>query len=64
MSQTALVYNALDAKDFEAVAAILWIWRRRTEPGLEYETVLKGLSFGVLGTEDDIDDGNPADPPG
>lgn len=63
MSQNALVYSALDAKDFEAIAAILWIWRRRGEPGLEFEAVLKGLSFGVLGTEDDIDEGPAADPP-
>lgn len=63
MSQTAIVVNALDAKDFEAIAAILWLWRRRTEPGLEYEAVLKGLSFGVLGTEDDAEDGSTADPP-
>lgn len=65
MSQNAIVYSALDAKDFESIAAILWIWRRRTEPGLEYEDVLKGLSFGVLATDDeDADDGSTASPPG
>jgi len=65
MSQNAIAYAALNDKDFEAIAAILWIWRRRTESGLEYDTVLKGLSFGVLGNADEVDvDGGTPDPPG
>ena len=64
MTQNQLVYLAVDQKDLEAVAAFLWLWRRRTEPGLKYEAVLKGLSFGAIGTEDDTDEGTPAaDPP-
>jgi hypothetical protein len=63
MSQNAIVFQALDAKDFESIAVLIWIWRRRTEPDLAYESVLKGLSFGVLGFDDDDDEGTTADPP-
>lgn len=62
MSQNAIVFQALNDKDFESIAALIWLSRRRTEPDLEYESVLKGLSFGVLGFDDD-DDGTTADPP-
>lgn len=64
MSQNQLVYLAVEEKDLEAMAALLWIWRRRSEPALKYLEVLKGLSFGVIGSADDVDvDGGTPDPP-
>lgn len=64
MQQGQLLALAVVEKDLEALAAILWIWRRRKEPKLEYEDVLKGLSFGVLGSDDTAAEEGAADPPG
>ena len=64
MTQNQLVYLAVEQADLEAIAAILWIWRRREDPKLEYLAVLKGLNFRLLqdpgaGEED----GGTPDPP-
>lgn len=48
MGQNQLVYLAVEQVDLEAVAGFLWIWRRRQEPDLKYEAVLKSLSFRSL----------------
>ena len=44
-SQFEVLRLALDEKDFEAIGALLWVWRRREEPDLTYETVLSGLTY-------------------
>ena len=43
--QTAAMHQALVVKEFNCIGAFLWIWRRRTEPELTYEDVLKGLKY-------------------
>ncbi len=55
-----VIEDAVDM-DFEAVAALLWIVRRRTEPGLVYDDVLRSLSLKAFHA-DGIEDGE-ADPP-
>ncbi len=65
MTQGELVQNAIVANDIEAVGAFLWLFRRREDPKLEYETVLRSLTFGVLDlATDDDEDTESADPPG
>lgn len=67
MGQNQLVYLAVEQVDLEAVAGFLWVWRRRQEPDLKYEDVLKGLTFRSLprkGEEDaPADAAGGADPP-
>jgi hypothetical protein len=43
--QTAVMRQALIAKEFDAIGALIWIVRRRAEAGLTYETVLRTLSY-------------------
>lgn len=47
--QSQVMGQALLANEFEPVAALLWIVRRRTEgKKLKYEQVLKGLTYRSL----------------
>lgn len=74
LTQRQIMYQALVVKDFDAIGALLWIMRRRTEPDLAYEDVLRGLTYlslrntagGLVNDEpgDDAGDAEPADPPG
>lgn len=45
LTQRQIMYQALVVKDFDAIAALLWIVRRRTEPSLSYDDVLRGLTY-------------------
>jgi hypothetical protein len=44
LTQQQLVTNAWFG-EFDALAAVIWVLRRRDEPTLSYEDVLKGLRF-------------------
>lgn len=59
--QTQVMAQAIYSTEFEAVAAFIWIVRRRTEPGLKYEDVLKTLSYNSLRRPDD-EESEPAPP--
>lgn len=48
LSQPVLLQAALLDKDLGAVAALLWVARRRTDPTLAYETVLGALSIRAM----------------
>lgn len=54
------VFQAAGEMDFEAIAALLWIVRRREEDGLTLDAVLKTLSFAAF--ENDDEDDEPVDP--
>ncbi len=62
MTQPALLTSALLEGDFEATAALVWLLRRRSEPTLEYEDVLRSLSYGST-TREVGPGGGDADPP-
>jgi hypothetical protein len=47
-TQVALLDAALVDKEFDAVAAFLWIVDRRSDPSLEYLTVLRRFNYGVV----------------
>lgn len=53
LSQAEIVAGALNPSDlnFDALAALLWVWRRRDEAALTYEDVLGSLSYGALAAE-------------
>lgn len=53
MLQSQVLQQALLAKEFDCIGALLWIWRRRTEPELTYETVLKGLRYRTFERNED-----------
>lgn len=57
--QSTVMSQALIAKEFDAIGALIWIWRRRNEPDLSFETVLKTLSYRTVKDAD----GEPSDPP-
>ena len=57
--QTAAMHQALVVKEFNCIAAFLWIWRRRSEPDLTYDEVLKGLKYRTFERNED----EPVDPP-
>lgn len=59
MLQTQVLQQALLAKEFDCIGAFLWIWRRRSDPDLKYEDVLKGLSYRTFTAKED----EPSDPP-
>lgn len=44
MLQQEIIRQGL-AGELDAVAALLWVWRRRGEPGLTYEALLRSLSL-------------------
>ncbi len=48
LPQSDLIGGALVAKDIEAIAALLWIARRRDDPAIEYESILGALSIRSL----------------
>ena len=48
--------------DFEALAGLLWVVRRREEKGLPYEKVLAGLSASVLSKDEDEDEADEVPP--
>lgn len=58
--QTAAMHQALLVKEFNCIAAFLWIWRRRTDPDLTYEDVLKSLSYRSFTQKED----EASSPPG
>lgn len=78
LTQRQIMYQALVVKDFDAIGALLWIVRRRQEPELGYEDVLRGLTYltlrntagGLVHDEPAGEDGpaaeegEPANPPG
>jgi hypothetical protein len=45
MMRDELIVQAVTFKEFDCVAALLWIWRRRAEPELKYDEVLRALSL-------------------
>ncbi len=45
--QEQIVLDALRFGDFDAIAALIWLWRRRDEPSLTYEDVLASFSYRV-----------------
>lgn len=58
------VFEGAAEMDFEALAALVWVTQRRTDPGLDFEAVLKGLSLASFtdpGTESD--EGSAEDEP-
>ncbi len=57
--QVSVMSQALIAKEFDSIGALLWIWRRRSEPDLTFEDVLKGLTYRSLTDQE----GAKADPP-
>ena len=59
MLQTQVLQQALLAKEFDCIGALLWIWRRRGEPDLTYEDVLRGLSYRTFTKKED----EPTSPP-
>ena len=77
LTQRQVMYQALVIKDFDAIGALLWIVRRRIEPNLTYDDVLRGLTYlslrntggGPLHADPDDDEPaptgeeQPADPP-
>lgn len=63
MSQREMVRAALTEEDFEAIAGLLWIVRRREQPDLTYEDVLGSLSFarmGAQGDDEEVEESPPA----
>jgi len=53
------LFDAATEMDFEAFAALLWVVRRRKDPTLEYDTVLKSLTLSSFQAGDD----EAVDPP-
>lgn len=52
MSQAQLLSDAFVVPiEFEAVAAVLWVWERRETPELTYDQVLGSLSYKSLGID-------------
>lgn len=60
MTQAGVMRQALIAKEFDAIGALIWIWRRRTEPDLTFEATLKTLSYRTF---TDAQDEEPTSPP-
>lgn len=61
MKAREVIRGALAMDDFEALAGLLWIWRRRSEPELAFIEVLSGLKFSEFG--DAGEEEQEADPP-
>lgn len=59
--QSQVMAQALYATEFDAVGAFIWIVRRRSEPDLKYEDVLKTITYRSLRRVDD-GEGNPSPP--
>lgn len=51
--QTAAMHQALIVKEFNCIGAFVWIWRRRSEPSVSYEDVLKTLSYRTVERAED-----------
>ena len=51
LSQPVLLQAALLDKDLGAIAALLWVARRRGDPTLTYDTVLGSLSIRAMQPE-------------
>lgn len=68
LSEANLLRGALlEPADIEAVAAFVWVWRRREQPKLAYDDVLRTINLRVLIPEDAEEpagDEAPTDPPG
>lgn len=59
--QSQLMAQALRFNEFEAVAAFIWIVRRRADPGVKYDDILKSLTYRSLRRLDD-EEGEPNPP--
>lgn len=59
MTQGGVMRQALIVKEFDAIGALIWIWRRRSEPDLTFEDTLKTLSYRTF-TDGE---GEPTSPP-
>ena len=46
------VFEAVEEMDFEALAALVWIVKRRDDPSLGYESVLSSLSIASFVNDD------------
>lgn len=49
------VFQSAAEMDFEALAALLWVVRRREEPKLTFDAVLKTLSFAAMEIDEDTE---------
>lgn len=59
LRQQEIVDRALGEKDWDAIAALIWVMRRREEPALAYEDVLKGLTYRAFMDDAGEDDSLP-----
>jgi hypothetical protein len=48
VSEVDIIERALRHRDLEAIAAIVWLWRRREDAALVYEDVLGSMTFARL----------------
>ena len=46
---------AVGELDLEVVGALVWVWRRRTEPDIGFDEVVKGLSLAAIREVDGSD---------
>lgn len=58
-NQIALLDAVLGAGDFDAVAALVWIWRRRESPDLSYVEVLRSFSYGAINRSEEPSPNTP-----
>lgn len=63
-TQGDLIVAALTLKNFTAIAALLWIWRRRENKELTFDEVLGGLSYGSMMDPDEDETETEPPPPG
>lgn len=59
LTQTEIWRGALFESDLECIGVLVWMWRRREEPDLQLDEVLKGISFGVVDTAPADGDADP-----
>jgi hypothetical protein len=59
LTQPAAMRQALVLKEFDCIGAFIWVWRRRAEPDLKYEDVLRSLTYRTFEPLED----EPTDPP-
>lgn len=50
------VFESVEEMDFEALAALVWIAKRRDDPNLGYETVLSSLSLASFADNEDTEE--------
>lgn len=59
VTQAAAMRQALIPKEFDCIGAFIWIWRRRSEPGLTYDEVLRSLTYRTFESVEDEPTGPP-----